>query len=384
LSKLPRPGSGWIDVVLAVVLAVVYAVSARNSGNWVIPLIAGVILSGTIAFRRRAPLAATVTAFAAAWVFGATHTPGHFAVTPVVLVLDLYSLGQRSARRGGMVAEGLILAAALPAIVLQPARPPAAVVATIWTLFILVPFLAGQIITNRTALAAALKAEAAEIRRAQSAREDAAVSGERMRMAQELHDVIAHNVSVIVIQAQAARLVARSDHDSAQEALRRIGRTGRDALTDLRRSMGELRYGELDDGTPGLLQLESLVDRSQAAGVRAELHLNGTLPVLPPDLDHLAFRVVQEAITNVIKHAGPGARVDVYVRVAADDLELEITDEPGPASLARRPIAAEGGHGLTGMRERLALHHGELEAGAGPSGGFRVWARIPTSEMEKT
>jgi signal transduction histidine kinase len=383
LSKLRRSGSGWIDVVLAVVLAIVYVASARHSSHMVIPLIAGVILSGTIAFRHRAPLAAAVTAFAAAWVFDASYTPGHFAVTPVVLVLDFYSLGQRSARRGGIVTEGLILAAALPAIALQPVSTPAAVVATVWVLFIVVPFLAGQIITSRTALAAALKAEAGEIKRTQSAREDAAVSGERMRMAQELHDVIAHNVSVIVIQAQAARLVARSDHDSAQGALRRIERTGRDALTDLRRSMGELRYGELDDGTAGLLRLESLVDRSQAAGVRAALHVNGTLPVLPPDLDHLAFRVVQEAITNVIKHAGPGARVDVYVRVAADDLELEITDEPGPASLAR-PIAAEGGHGLTGMRERLALHHGELEAGAGPSGGFRVWARIPTTEMEKT
>lgn len=196
-------------------------------------------------------------------------------------------------------------------------------------------------------------------------------------MMRELHDVIAHNVSVMVIQTSAARRVAHEDHDAARDAVQAVERSGREALVELRRIVGVVRCGpdELAGSpAPGLSRLDALVDRARAAGLPVELHVEGEHASLSPGLDLVAYRVVQEALTNAIKHAGP-ARARVNVSIDAQAIELEVSDTgTGPA----RGHDGEGsGHGLLGMSERVALYGGDLRAGQRTGGGFQVRARIP-------
>ena len=196
-------------------------------------------------------------------------------------------------------------------------------------------------------------------------------------MAREMHDVIAHCVSVMVVQTGAARRVARSNAEAAREALRVVEGSGREALVELRRLVGVLRRasGETEDhAAPGLAGLGALVERCRAAGLRVELHVSGPTASLPADLDLVAYRVVQEALTNAIKHAGP-ASAQVRVEVGARELELRVSDTGRPA--VTRPASNGAGHGLVGMKERVRAYGGELHAGARSGGGFEVAARIP-------
>ena len=196
-------------------------------------------------------------------------------------------------------------------------------------------------------------------------------------MARELHDVIAHSVSVMVVQASAAQRVARRDIEAARQALRVVESSGREALVELRRIVGVLRRGgdELaGSAAPGLSQLAALVDRSRCAGLPVQLRVEGQRVALSPGLDLVAYRVVQEALTNALKHAGP-ARTQVNVSFGARELELEVSNNgDGPAPERN----GDGSHqGLVGMSERVKLFAGELRAGPRPGGGFEVRARIP-------
>lgn len=206
-----------------------------------------------------------------------------------------------------------------------------------------------------------------------------AVSKERSRIARELHDVVTHNVSVMVVQAGAARMVLPDDPGRAQEVLRAVEDGGRAALTELRHVMGLLAMdGEtLDEAElapqPGLDRLDALAARIRASGVPVELALTGEPTTLPPGVDLTAYRVVQEAVTNTIKHA-EGASVSIRVEYAPEALRVEVTDTGGaPAATAR----TGDGRGLTGLRERLALYDGVLEAGPRLTAGFRVRATVP-------
>ncbi|CCK28575.1 integral membrane sensor signal transduction histidine kinase [Streptomyces davaonensis JCM 4913] len=206
-----------------------------------------------------------------------------------------------------------------------------------------------------------------------------AVELERARIARELHDVVTHNVSVMVIQAGAARKVMEAAPDRAREALLAVEAGGRTAMAELRHVMGLLT---MDDGNgtdpdlapqPGLAQLTALTDRVRATGVPVELTVTGAPAALAPGADLAAYRVVQEALTNVVRHAG-GARVRIVVEHAGDAVRVEVTDTGGTASA---PAGPGGGRGLTGLRERLAVYGGTLETGTRPTGGFRVRATIP-------
>jgi len=203
----------------------------------------------------------------------------------------------------------------------------------------------------------------------------AAIS-ERTRIARELHDVIAHSVSVMVIQAGGARMVMDSEPDRAEASLRSVERAGRDAVAEMRRLLGLLDSGE-DPRTlapqPGLGDIEDLVSRTRTAGLEANLRVEGEPAIVSPALDLCAYRIVQEALTNAIKHAGP-ARVTVGLRWTCDALEVDVSDN------GRGPLCVNGtssGHGIAGMRERAGLHGGNLETGAGRDGGFTVQARLP-------
>ncbi|MFI5836144.1 sensor histidine kinase [Micromonospora sp. NPDC051300] len=206
-----------------------------------------------------------------------------------------------------------------------------------------------------------------------------AVAGERARIARELHDVVTHHVSVMVIQAGAARSVLATTPGQAREALLAVEATGRSALTELRHVMGLLSGSSPDgpeDPQPGIEGLPALVGRMDGVGVPVRLTVSGDPRPLSPGVGLAAYRVVQEALTNVVRHA-PGAVAAVTVEYSPEALRIEVRDEGPTEPVAAGPAGAAGGRGLIGLRERLAVYGGTLRAGAEPGAGFRVEASIP-------
>lgn len=334
-----------------------------GSTQWPLVLIAAACIP--IVWRRRAPigtLALTAVAAIAYPLAGFIDGLPGFA-----LVVTAYTAAAHRDR-------GLVLAAALP-IALAGAlatllvnSDPVGTTELLVGLFLLVgtPFLFGRIAFNRR-------------RRIQRDLERAArdaVVGERVRISRELHDVVAHAMGVMVVQAGAARMILDSDLPGAAVALQRIEDTGRTGLVEMRRLVGILETEEEAAALapqPGLEQLEELLETMRETGLPVEAKMEGTPRNLPPGVDLTAYRVVQEALTNALKHAGP-ARARVVLRFDDDALEVEVADDGfGPPTAGTHPP----GRGLIGMRERVALFGGSLETGARPGGGFVVRARIP-------
>ncbi len=203
-----------------------------------------------------------------------------------------------------------------------------------------------------------------------------AVAEERARIARELHDVVAHNVSLMVVQAVAAEDVFDTRPELSREALRAIETSGRAALGELRRLLGTVRPESGDNGNdpqPGLAQLEALAASMRAAGLDVSVRVSGESVQLPAGIDLSAYRIVQEALTNTLRHAR-ASRACVNVRWSPDAVELEVIDDGRGAAGG----AFDGsGHGIVGMRERVALLEGTLTLGPGPQGGFRVFAVLP-------
>jgi signal transduction histidine kinase len=209
-----------------------------------------------------------------------------------------------------------------------------------------------------------------------------AVIDERVRIARELHDVVAHHVSLIGIQAGAARLVLDRRPEKAGETLAAIEASSREAVREMQRLLGFLRQDRDDDPLapqPGMGQIETLVAQMRTAGLGVTLEIGGTVRPLPPSVDLSAYRIVQEALTNALKHAGPTAAT-VGIRYGDRALELEIADDGGAAPPA---AAVDGGNGLIGMRERVGLLGGELHVGQRPQGGFAVRARLPLDGRQR-
>lgn len=219
-----------------------------------------------------------------------------------------------------------------------------------------------------------LRSQAEELQRSQAEARERAVVGERLRIARELHDVVAHHVSVMGVQAAACRRVLDRDPDKARTALAAIEQTARTAIDELRRMLGLLRAVGTDGERPdsaGVAHLDRLVARAREAGLTATLSVYGDPVPLPESLSQAVYRIVQEAVTNTLKHAG-ASLLDVRIRYLASDVEVDVKDD----GRAHAP-GATGGLGLIGIRERVAAHDGELEAGPQPTGGFRVRARFP-------
>jgi signal transduction histidine kinase len=211
-------------------------------------------------------------------------------------------------------------------------------------------------------------------REAQAAR---AADEERGRIARELHDVIAHNVSVMVVQAAAAGRIVDRDPIEARRSLEAIESTGRQALAEMRRLLGVLRRDDeplLSDPQPSLARLPRLIEEMRASGLPADLSIEGDVRALPAGVDLSAYRVVQEALTNALRHAGESP-TRVLLRYGETAIELEVVD--GGRAGSDAATIGHGGHGIAGMRERVALVRGELEAGPRPEGGFRIWVRLP-------
>jgi len=250
----------------------------------------------------------------------------------------------------------------------------------------------GRNLMLRRAYTAELESRARRLERARDVYARAALSEERTRIARELHDVVAHHVSVMTVQASAARRVLDRDPDRAREALSAVESTGRSALAEMRRIVGVLRArddGDEPEGPaergpqPGLADIAELVRQTREAGLNVVLRTEGAPRTLAAGADLAAYRVAQEALTNTLKHAGASVRARVTVRFTAREVTVAVEDDgPDPgAPPAAPPDGSElPGHGLVGMRERVALYGGELRAGPRDGGGYAVRARFPVEE----
>lgn len=335
----------------------------------------GLVGSVAVALRRRWPLAALIAGVAATIAQHALGgTRASIVATIVVGVLLAYGAGAFLPERRARLALALG-AAGLAIDVLITTRAAGDLFFDV-IIVALLPWVAGRAARLRGVRESAERESAEQLDAQRELRAQAAAHKERTRIARELHDVIAHSVSVMVIQAGGARVVMDSDPERAEDSLRLVERAGRDALAEMRRLLGAFDSGADAPALaplPGLAEIEQLVLRTRAAGLATALEVEGDVPVVSPAFDLCAFRIVQEALTNAIKHAGP-ADVRVLVRWAPDALELEVSDN------GRGPGAATGGppgHGIAGMRERVALHGGSVYAGADADGGFAVRARLP-------
>ncbi|MDQ3783058.1 MAG: sensor histidine kinase [Actinomycetota bacterium] len=306
-----------------------------------------------------------------AWI--ATGHEGHLLQSlPTVTAMYAVGLWDRPLwlRGVGLVAPLWMVAASLPGLWDVDAFELGYV-----AVFMVVVWVLGVVIAGRREYANQLEQKTDDLEAARAELAVRAVADERVRIARELHDVVAHAMSVITVQAGVAGHLAGTDPDQTGEALGVIERTGREALEEMRRMLTVLRDpGSAVDRArpqPGLAILPELVTQVGGTGVPVSLSTEGPSRRLPPGLDLAAYRVVQEALTNVVKHA-PGARADVTVRYRPDRVEVDVTDHGPPP---RGPITA--GHGLRGMAERVALYDGNLETSASPT-GFRVTASFPT------
>jgi signal transduction histidine kinase len=229
-------------------------------------------------------------------------------------------------------------------------------------------------VRRRRRVTAELEQHAATLEEDRGALAREAVAAERARIAREMHDAVAHSVSVMVLQAGAAEQVLTTSPERARASLAAIQDTGREAIVELRRMLGLLRDPqELAPlgPQPGVDQLEELLAHVRAAGLPVELTVEGRPRRLPPGIDRSAYRIVQEGLTNALKHAGP-AHADVLLRYGERAVELEVLDDGrGPCP------GAGGGFGLLGMHERAALYGGQLDGGARPGGGYALRARLP-------
>ena len=291
----------------------------------------------------------------------------------IALLVIFYSLGAHAERRRAIAAALVGGGVFVVADVISLARGTAAAGDTVPAWFLLATALGlGVALRGQRLEAAFLTRHTERLEREEKSR--LAAAEERARIARELHDVVAHAISVIVVQAQAAQRVLEGEQASAREALGSIEATGRQALGEMRRALGVIRAGENEAALapqPSLQSLGLLLEQAREGGLEVELEIEGEPRALSPGVDLSAYRIVQEALTNTRKHAGP-ARARVVIRYLPEELELEVTDD-GCGPLRR----AGGGQGLIGMRERAALLGGVLEAGSRNGRGFAVRVRLP-------
>ncbi|WKX71800.1 sensor histidine kinase [Streptomyces sp. XD-27] len=348
-----------------------------------VPIILGLGL--VVALRRRVPermlLLATVCGLAQLAVDVETN-PSDFALLVIVYT---------NAADGARWASRYALAAGLLAPTISNARWERQDTAWQWfvvTAFLTIPFVLawvlGDSIRTRRAYYAQLEERAARLEKEREERSKMAVAAERARIARELHDVVAHNVSVMVVQADGAAYVMDAAPEQARQALETISGTGRQALAEMRRLLGVLRTGEPSDSTdyvpqPDVEQIDDLIEQVRGAGLVVDFRVEGSPRPLPSGVELTAYRIVQEALTNTRKHGGPDVEASVRLTYFDDGLGLLVEDD---GRGAQREMYEDGGadgqgHGLIGMRERVGMVGGTLDAGPRPGGGFRISALLP-------
>jgi signal transduction histidine kinase len=348
------------------------------------------LLVAPLVWRRRAPLSALLACTAAILFARIALDGGDATTTAIVFSLAVYSAAAHGRARSRDAVCALCITAVMAELwreanVVFPHDMPNRALNQIFALWINVALFCamwalGSALGKGRRRGAELLERTVELEREREENARRAVFEERVRIARELHDVVAHHVSMMGVQAGAARVVLDRDRGKATNALAAIETSSRQAVMELHRLLGFLRQaGDRDDlaPQPGLAQLAQLVASLSDSKLAVEVSVEGEQRPLPPTVDVSAYRIVQEALTNTLKHAA-ASRADVHLRYRPDELELEIIDDgrqngaPASASASRA-----GGLGLVGMRERAALHGGQLTAGPAASGGFAVRVRLP-------
>jgi signal transduction histidine kinase len=367
-----------ILVLLAMLAAVVQVTTATGSDApdlrpWLAALAAVVVLMPLLAYRDH-PFAAG----AGMWLLAAAASFADGRL--VVFVSSIYLAGLAAAFLLGNEGEPALARAGLAVVVgaaavvmLNDPGHVARDVVVIPAIFG-IAWVAGTAHRNRMAQAVAAEERAAHAERERESAARVAVAEERVRVGRELHDIVAHAVTVMVLHTGAVRHRLRDASPDDAEALQRVEQTGRTALVEMRRMVGAMRQpdeaAELSP-TPGLAQLDGLLDEVRSAGLTVALHVDGTPFPLPEGIDLSAYRIVQEGLTNTLKHTGAG-RADVRIRYAPSELRIDVHDD-GPGSNGGDSL----GHGLVGVRERVAMFGGEMEAVNAEGGGFLLRTRLP-------
>jgi signal transduction histidine kinase len=377
-----------VDAVLAICLAALSLVEVwpgfvppperwlKQDWVWYLsPFVLVLVSTLPIAFRRRYPVAVLLVIGAAmvGWLWRGGESP---SVVFLAFFLAIFSAGAyASDRRRSLLAYG-VLGGVFVTIWWATGQLDT------WLLFIFAfssgIWLAGDALRARTVEAREHERRAVDLERQRTAALLHAAAEERARIARELHDVIAHNLSVVVIQAGAAQRVLDEQPEAAREALRQVEETGRVAMTEMRRLLGVLRKGDDEPLTvpqPGVGSLATLLDDVRSAGLPVTFRTSGDPRTLPPGIDVSVYRIVQEALTNTLRHA-EASEATVEVRYLPASVEIEVVDDGRGTRDTRWDTA--GGHGLAGMRERAQLFDGAFEAGPSPSGGFAVRVVLPS------
>ncbi|MGY1669210.1 sensor histidine kinase [Geodermatophilus sp. SYSU D00710] len=380
-----------LDVTFAAVCAyaglvlATEAVALVGTGDLLAARLVAVLHAASVAWRRVNPWAATAQLLATAAVFvGALGLPGHLLGPAVLFVV--HGSAAVLDRRRALLLLALVLAASALLLRLEPLFPGWAST-VLYLVIITAAWCLGAVVRTLQVLALENGRRAAELEQARLELARSAVASERLRMARELHDVLAHSMSVIAMHAGAARLAVGTDPERERAMLARIEGLTRGALGETRRLVTVLRDQDDEESgvrlpAPSLGRLHELVSRVVDAGVTVDVRTHGELDDVPPGVSLTAYRVVQEALTNVLRHAAPTkARVAVTARSGL--LSLCVEDD-GPAGGTSRSeddgVEHPGGHGTLGMRERVGLYGGTMTSGPAPGGGWRVEARIPYGE----
>src|SRR5262245_34840456 len=393
LSERVRRANPWVvDGVIAAVFVALGLLSTRGRGTVpradfqpadALSVLLVLATSVPFAFRRRAPLAVLLVASTAVSLLVALGY--HAGVTPTFLLLGAVTVGADCSLRTTVGAAVFVAAALVTLVAVAPAFDAGNFVTQLAVFAVM--FMFGITLRTRKARVAALEERARAVEREKQEEGRRAIADERLHIARELHDVVAHSMGVIAVQASVGEHVIDTSPEQAKDALHAISDVSRSTLTEIRRMLGVLRDssdGEAADATdpgvayapaPGLADLERLARELDGAGVPVDVRYEGARVELPRGVDLTAYRIVQEALTNVLKHAGR-ARANVLVRYEPGVLGLEIMDD-GRGVNGRAESSQRSGHALVGMRERVAVYGGTLEAGPRHGGGFRVAVRLP-------
>jgi len=337
---------------------------------------AALLAAAPLALRRRLPLVSFVlcgTGFALILALTGENDSTTVALVAVFL-LTLYSVGRYARRLEAWITAFLVVVGAV-AFALSDRGHVTAGGLAFSLAFIGVPWAAGLVVRLRTERERSLRAANAQLKAEQEEQARAAVAAERSRIARELHDVVSHAISVTVLQARGGRRMLGVDENEVRKALHAIEHVNRQALGDMRRLLFLLR--DADDSpsnhpSPSLARLDALVTHVRDTGLPVDVSVTGSIEQIPPGVDSSAYRIVQEALTNSLKHAGPSARARVEIVCGSAGVNVAISDDGHPAD-----STSGRGHGLIGIRERVAVVGGDLEAGPGEHGGFVVRAKLP-------